>query len=222
MDITGVILLTGIGLVVGFLVAALFFSLRRESTPKQAPKQQLLSDADNKVDLWREGGEQRLVVEMNGVSYDQESKLRAEQRRTLESLVRELQTWLGRPTSAAAVEVPPQPVKSEPAKEQLVDSQEGPSRNPLKIFGGVLQPQKESDVDELDLSIVAQIDQILQTRLEELHLEDKGIQLVEGPDQGMIIEIGLDKYTEIEAIPDEEIRQLIRASVADWESSLGD
>jgi hypothetical protein len=222
MDITGVILLTGIGLVVGFLVAALIFSLRRESTPKQAPKQQLLSDADNKVDLWREEGEQRLVVEMNGVSYDQESKLRAEQRRTLESLVRELQTWLGRPTSAAAIAVPPQPVKSEPAKEQLVDSQEGPSRNPLKIFGGVLQPQKESDVDELDLSIVAQIDQILQTRLEELHLEDKGIQLVEGPDQGMIIEIGLDKYTEIEAIPDEEIRQLIHASVADWESSLGD
>jgi hypothetical protein len=222
MDITGVILLTGIGLVVGFLVAALIFSLRRESTPKQAPKQQLLSDADNKVDLWREGGEQRLVVEMNGVSYDQESKLRAEQRRTLESLVRELQTWLGRPTSAAAIAVPHQPVKSEPAKEQPVDSQEGPSRNPLKIFGGVLQPQKESDVDELDLSIVAQIDQILQTRLEELHLEDKGIQLVEGPDQGMIIEIGLDKYTEIEAIPDEEIRQLIRASVADWESSLGD
>lgn len=222
MDITGVILLTGIGLVVGFLVAALIFSLRRESTPKQVPKQQLLSDAENKVDLWREGGEQRLVVEMNGVSYDQESKLRAEQRKTLESLVRELQTWLGGTSAAAPVAGPLQPVKSEPAKEQLVDSQEEPSRNPLKIFGDVLQPQKKSEVDELDLSIVAQIDQILQTRLEELHLEDKGVQLVEGPDQGMIIEIGLDKYTEIEAIPDEEIRQLIRASVADWESSLGD
>ena len=67
-----------------------------------------------------------------------------------------------------------------------------------------------------------QIDQILQTKLEGTHLDDQGIRLVEGPEQGMVIEIGLDKYTEIEAVPDEQIRQLIRLSVADWERSLGD
>ena len=221
MDITGVVLFTGIGLVVGFLVAALIFSLRKESSPKQAPQQQLLSDSENKVRVWREGGDQQLVVEMDGVSHRQESDLHPDQKQKLVILVRELQTWIGASTAAAAV-VPPQPVKSEPAIEKTGDEQEGTSLNPLKIFGDVLQPQKKTEADELDQSIVSQIDQILQTKLEGTNLEDRGIRLVEGPDQGMVIEIGLDNYTEIDAVPDTQVRQLIRLSVADWENTLGD
>ena len=220
MDITGVILLTGIGLIVGFLVAALIFSVRKESAPEQSP-QQLLSDSENKIRVWREGGDQRLVVEMNGVSHHQESDLHADQKQKLVTLVRELQTWIGASTAAAAV-VPSQPVKSEPAIEKTGNEQDGTSFNPLKIFGDALQPQKKIEADELDQSIVSQIDQILQTKLEGTNIEDRGIRLVEGPDQGMVIEIGLDKYTEIEAVPDEQIRQLIRISVADWERTLGD
>ena len=221
MDITGVVLFTGIGLVVGFLVAALIFSLRKESSPKQAPQQQLLSDSENKVRVWREGGDQQLVVEMDGVSHRQESDLHPDQKQKLVILVRELQTWIGASTAAAAV-VPPQPVKSEPAIEKTGDEQEETSLNPLKIFGDALQPQKKTEADELDQSIVSQIDQILQTKLEGTNLEDHGIRLVEGPDQGMVIEIGLDNYTEIDAVPDTQVRQLIRFSVADWENTLGD
>jgi len=220
MDITGVILLTGIGLVVGFLVAALIFSVRKESSPKEV-SQQLLSDSENKVRVWREGGEQRLVVEMDGVLHRQESDLHADQKQKLITLVSELQTWIGASTAAAAV-VPPQPAKSEPAIEKTGDEQEGTNLNPLKIFGAALQPQKKTEADEIDQSIVSQIDQILQTRLEGTNLEDRGIRLVEGPDQGMVIEIGLDKYTEIDAVPDAQVRQLIRLSVADWEKTLGD
>ena len=221
MDITGVILLTGIGLVVGFLVAALIFSVRKESSPKEVPQQQLLSDSENKIRVWREGGDQGLVVEMNGVSHHQESDLHADQKQKLVNLVEELQTWIGASTAAAAV-VPSQPAKSEPAIEKSGNEQDGTSLNPLKIFGDALQPQKKIDADELDQSIVSQIDQILQAKLEETNFEDRGIRLVEGPKQGMVIEIGLDKYTEIEAVPDEQIRQLIRLSVADWERSIGD
>lgn len=221
MDITGVILMTGIGLVVGFLVAALIFSLRRESVSEQEPKEQLLSDAENEVRLWREGVEERLMLEMNGVSYRQGSRLEDEQRQTLETLVGELQTWLGAPTAAAGAVRPPQPELSSPPKEQAVQAQQETSLNPLKIFGNALQPQKKTEGDEIDLSIVAQIDQILQTKLEGTHLDEKGIRLVEGPDQGMVIEFGLDKYTEIEAVPDEQVRHLIRLSVAEWEKSIG-
>lgn len=221
MDITGVILLTGIGLVVGFLVAALIFSVRKDSSPKQAPQQQLLSDSENKIRVWREGGEQRLVVEMDGVSHRQESDLHADQKQKLITLVSELQTWIGASTAAAAV-VPPQPVKSEPAIEKNGDEQEGANLNPLKIFADALQAQKKTEADEIDQSLVSQIDQILQTKLEGTNLEDRGIRLVEGPDQGMVIEIGLDKYTEIDAVPDTQVRQLIRLSVADWEKTLED
>lgn len=221
MDLTGVILLTGIGLVVGFLVAALIFSVRKESTSQEQPKKQLLSDAENKVRLWREGGEERLVVEMNGVSYRRANKLHPEQKQVLDKIVKELQAWLGTSTATAAA-VTHQAVKAAPAIEPAVEARDGTSLNPLKIFGDVLQPQKKAVADEQDLSIVAQIDKILQAKIGGTHLEERGIRLVEGPDQGMVIEIGLDNYTDIEAVPDEEVRSLIRHSVAEWEKSLGD
>ena len=220
MDISGVILLAGIGVVIGFLVAALIFSLRKQSSPEQTP-QQLLSDSENKIRVWREGGDQRLVVEMNGVSHREESDLHADQKRLLVNLVRELQSWIGSSTTAAAGPAAQADVLKA-AHPQTEEGKKSPSLNPLKVFGDSLQPMKKSDADVLDQSIVSQIDTILQDKMEGTHLEDRGVRLVEGPDQGMVIEIGLDKYTEIEAIPDEQIRNLIRLSVAEWEKSIGD
>jgi hypothetical protein len=34
----------------------------------------------------------------------------------------------------------------------------------------------------------------------------------------MVIMVGLDQYADIDAVPDEEIRTVIRESVAEWES----
>ena len=221
MDISGVILLASIGVVIGFLLAALIFSLRKESSPEQVPQQQLLSDSENKIRVWREGGDQRLVVEMNGVSHRQESDLHTDQKRLLVNLTRELQSWIGSSTTAAA-ESAAQADIIKTALPQTDEVKKSPSLNPLKVFSDSLQPLKKSDADVIDQSIVSQIDSILQDKMEGTHLEDRGVRLVEGPDQGMVIEIGLDKYTEIEAIPDEQIRNLIRLSVAEWEKSVGD
>lgn len=221
MDISGVILLAGIGVVIGFLLAALIFSLRKESSPEQVPQQQLLSDSENKIRVWREGGDQRLVVEMNGVSHRQESDLHTDQKRLLVNLTRELQSWIGSSTTAAA-ESAAQADIIKTALPQTDEVKKSPSLNPLKVFSDSLQPLKKSDADVIDQSIVSQIDSILQNKMEGTHLEERGVRLVEGPDQGMVIEIGLDKYTEIEAIPDEQIRNLIRLSVAEWEKSVGD
>lgn len=220
MDISGVILLAGIGVVIGFLLAALIFSLRKESSPEQVP-QQLLSDSENKIRVWREGGDQRLVVEMNGVSHRQESDLHTDQKRLLVNLTRELQSWIGSSTTAAA-EPAAEAAILKTALPQTDEVKKSPSLNPLKVFSDSLQPLKKSDADVIDQSIVSQIDSILQDKMEGTHLEDRGVRLVEGHDQGMVIEIGLDKYTEIEAIPDEQIRNLIRLSVAEWEKSVGD
>jgi hypothetical protein len=38
----------------------------------------------------------------------------------------------------------------------------------------------------------------------------------------MLIEVGLNSYTDIDAIPDEGIRRVIRQSVADWEKRMGE
>ena len=221
MDLTGVILLTGIGVVVGFLLAALIFSLRKESSPEQAPQQQLLSDTEHNIRTWREGGDQHLVVELDGVSHRQESDLHADQRRLLADLTGELQDWIGKKPTPTA-EPSAQPDEHKATDLQTEEVKKTTSLNPLKVFSDSLQPKKKSSADEPDQSIVAQIDLILQAKMEGNQFEDQGIRLIEGPDQGMVIEIGISKYTEIDAVPDEQVRQLIRLSVVEWERSLGD
>ncbi len=118
--------------------------------------------------------------------------------------------------------LPTQSETFKPAPSTTGEETKRTSLNPLKIFNRSLQPLEKTGSKDPDLSIVAQIDEILQAKLEGIHLDDQGIRLVEGPDQGMVIEVGLNRYTEIDAVPDERVRQLIRLSVAEWESSLGD
>lgn len=219
MDLTGAILLTGIGIVIGFLFAALFFTLRRRSSPDLPSQERVLTDSEYSIRIWREGKERRLVIEMDGESHYPESELHTEQRRRITGLLGELHAWLD--VSPSSV-LPTQSETFKPAASTTGEETKSTSLNPLKIFSRSLQPLKKAGSSDPDLSIVAQIDEILQAKLEGIHLDDQGIRLVEGPDQGMVIEVGLNRYTEIDAVPDERVRQLIRLSVVEWESSLGD
>lgn len=222
MDTTGVILIAGIGFVLGFLLAALIFSLRKDSSPGEQSGRQVGSGSKKGIHVWREAHDQQLVIEIDGVSYRWESELNAEQRQVLDSLIRELGSWGSPSTTLAAEPAPPVPLTPPAELREPDETQKSLSLNPLKVFSDALQPVKKIAPDDSEQSIVAQIDQILQTRLEGSQFEERGIRLVEGPDQGMVIEVGLDKYTEIESVPEEQIRQLIHLSVAEWEESLGD
>lgn len=219
MDLTGAILLTVIGIVIGFLFAALFFTLRRRSSPEPPSQERVLTDSEYSILIWREGEDQRLVIEMDGVSHYQENELHTEQSRRITGLIRELQVWMD--VSPSSV-LPTQPGTFKPAASTTGAETKSTSLNPLKIFSRSLQPLEKDGSNDPDLSIVVQIDEILQAKLEGIHLDDQGIRLVEGQDQDMVIEVGLNRYTEIDAVPDERIRQLIRLSVADWENSMGD
>jgi hypothetical protein len=224
MDLTGAILLAGIALVIGFLVGMLVFSFRKESDPEGASRERVLSDAEHAIRVWREGKERRLVVEIGGVSHYRGSELHADQNQVVADLITELQAWMNPlPKPAEPPEV--EPLEREPMEvetEAIREETPGTSLNPLKIFGRSLQPLEKTSSDASDLSIVAQIDEILQEKLEGTELEDKGIRLIEGSDQSMVIQVGLQSYPEIEEVPDEQVRQLIRSSVTEWEESLGE
>lgn len=69
------------------------------------------------------------------------------------------------------------------------------------------------------LSVIEEIDKILQKKLEESPLGEKGIQLMENQNQEIRIWVGLNSYNAIEEVPDPEIRALIIESVKDWENS---
>jgi hypothetical protein len=99
--------------------------------------------------------------------------------------------------------------------EQSFGEQERPSLNPFQVFSrsGPESPAQEAAWK----SIVAQIDEILQEKLEGTAIKDRGIRLVELPNEGMVVMVGLEKFKDVEDIPNEDIRNVIHAAVEEWE-----
>lgn len=67
------------------------------------------------------------------------------------------------------------------------------------------------------LSIVQQIDEVLQEMLPGSSLAGKTVKLAEDPKEGVIVWIGARRYHGIDAVDDEEAKALLRAAVAEWE-----
>jgi hypothetical protein len=80
-------------------------------------------------------------------------------------------------------------------------------------------PAKPADEREFrSLSIVAQIDTVLQARLEDSPLADKGIRLIERTALGGVeVYVGHQKYPSLDDVPDQQIKTAIRAAIAEWE-----
>jgi len=71
-------------------------------------------------------------------------------------------------------------------------------------------------------SIAAQIDEILQEMLENSTLATRAIRLLELPNKGMVVMVGLEQYEGVDGVPDEEIKKVIRAAVAEWERRISE
>jgi hypothetical protein len=218
MDLTGALILSAIGALIGFLVGALIFSLRRSGSAPSPPPERMISESQRELRFWREGEDRHLVVEIDGASYHRGNELSDEQNHRLVKLQAELQAWLQVPPAPPAAAMPTQLDASKPKAGQPAEDPKRTSLNPFSIFTRSFQPMEKTGADEPDKSIVEQIDEILQAKLHGTHLEERGIKLVEGPDQGMVIEVGLDRYRDIDSVPDEAVRQIIRVSVAEWEN----
>lgn len=98
----------------------------------------------------------------------------------------------------------------------LLQQEEAPPSPP--VSPPVSPPAKEEVIQAGSLSIVEQVDDILQENLARSPLNEKGIHLKEDPQKGMIIWVGLASYENITDIPDQSIREIIRAAVRKWES----
>jgi len=67
------------------------------------------------------------------------------------------------------------------------------------------------------LSIVQQIDTVLQERLLNTPLEKSGLRLQESPQGGVEVYVGSQKFDSIDEVPDAGIKTTIRAAIAAWE-----
>jgi hypothetical protein len=103
---------------------------------------------------------------------------------------------------------------NEPVQEETIKPQ---SMNVLDLMSRTIQPKK-GDLQESPKSITAQIDEILQEMLNESEYKNQAIRLREDIGKGVVVMVGLEQYEGIEAVPDPEIRSMIRSAVSEWES----
>ncbi len=207
LNAIGLIVLVGaaVGLLLG-LVAGLLLAGGEEKPPRRG----LVSA----LRLWRRKTDGALWVQLpEEEAADSPQGLPAEQRAALERLLSELAHWLGAPPPAAAspsaAASPPEPPRS---------------LNPFKPFRDTLTRRRSAAEEPVlppaSLSIAAQVDEILQEMLEGTPLEARGIRLMELPGQGMVVLVGLEKFVTVDEVPYDDVRAVLKAAVARWETKM--
>lgn len=230
MNLTPIVITGIVFLLVGIAIGSLLSGLNRDTSEKSS---QLLADEGEWVECIslvsdREGKE--IFPKFDEKVYKQKDEMSSQHREILVKALGAVSKWLGEPVGEApAIPKVPTPEAAIPAAadasvvspEIMIQPVTPPatkiSMNPIDFFTKVLQSDVKT-VKPAPKSIVAQIDEILQEKLLGTPMEKRGVRLVEFPNQGMVVLIGLDKYEGVDEVPDEEIRQLIRSAVKEWEA----
>jgi len=231
-----------VGIVIGAMLALLLTPREQQSELPPKLKERKLFPA---LRLWREPGSRRLVLELDGKFYTNPGALPADKSQELAGLAEAIQTWVEHPaeiskaaeaapvlppTSDApiradqAVLIPPPPADTAPALVALA-SQPPAFRPPVMsppavepVAPVIMLPGVEVPAPAAKpLTIVGQIDAILQEILLDSPLRTRGIRLVEDGRDGVTVWVGLDHYSGIDAVPYLEVKQIIRQAVAEWE-----
>lgn len=219
MDPVTLLVVAIICLAIGFLGGILVNTLRGDRQQAPEPPKDAAPSTDPQLAGYKEvarfmrmGENGPLLVMMDGKLAGSAIEIEAEERNRLEDLVLEMRTWMGfQPypaqdpfgSSVAGAQAP------EPAVVQA-----------SAAFGSAAIPAGPvlaTPPFAAPKSIVGQIDEILQDHLFGTPLADKRIRLVEKPNQGVVVMIGLEQFPSIEDVPDPEIRNLIRQAVSEWE-----
>jgi len=135
-----------------------------------------------------------IALELDGQPVN-EGNLSSDQRRRLANLIAQIRPWLdGSARTSASPRI------------------EG--KEPIKV-----KKPETSEVPQEQTGIVSQINRILQVRLPGTPMAKRGIRIQESESGGVQVFVGLKVYDGLEAVPDPEIRSLIREAVEEWERS---
>ncbi len=197
---------------------------------KEAPNRNLTEVAN----LWRDDRNGRLVFQIEDQYYKRGDELTNKERELLLKIVMDFYRWLEPPSAVSSkleegdqftslnASMPTSSVQ--PVSLPLIDleiSEKGSETkakglNPATFISKALR----SDITVPHppaQSMVAQVDEILQEKLRAEDMQKWAVRLIEFPGKGMVVLVGLDQYSNIDDVPYERVRKVIRESVAEWE-----
>jgi len=172
----------------------------------QAP--QIVKDNPGLLRLKNESG--RIVLELDGEPV--ERALSPERKKRLIELITIFRPWLdtGQPSQTASRPMPP------PQAQPMMTPVSEPISRPIQPAAAA--PKKpELEKNLASLSIVQQIDSVLQARIVDTPLAKQGVRLQESLQGDVEVYVGLKKFHSVEDVPDEAVRSTIRAAIAEWE-----
>ena len=159
-----------------------------------------------------------LTLDLDGTRADT-SSLSAEQRRRLIEMLSLMRPWLeGRSVPAPSMKASPPPLSGQPGPAPISPAPPIPKPTPQPSAPRASTIAKEDRPSAPANSIVTQIDAILQARLAGSPLESRGVFLTQSPEGGVIVYVGLTRYTGVEDVPDAEVKAAIRAAISEWEN----
>ena len=151
------------------------------------------------------------ALDMDGQTVDT-APLSEPNRKRLLGLLNAMRPWIeGKTAAPVAVPAPaPQPVTppAAPAAPAQVKA-----AAPVPPVAAAIKDEKII----APLSIVEQIDEILQSRLAASPLAGRGIWLQESPEGGVIVWVGMQKFAGVDEVTDPDVQSIIRAATAEWE-----
>jgi hypothetical protein len=224
-------------IIVGFLLALLvtpLLGLDNKSPKAELPHEEdpeIVKDtrmpltAERSLRVTHDPRDNRIIIEIDGQVYTSVEELSQEQRRFLSSTSSALVAWMSRSVLDPGLPVPSPQTPLPPIKIEQVPVEPKPGaaeRSLVNSFLKTLQPAGTKTPPQLK-SLAAQVDEVLQEKLPFSGLSHHSIHLVDLPNYGMSVQVDLEQYPGIDAVPDEAVRKFIRESVEEWKrrTSLG-
>ena len=212
IDLILFILIGAVGFVLGMLINQLINNWTNKDQPiKPEAKQDVL------LTISRNPKSGQLMVSVAGKKATRSDRLTKKEQETTQDLITELNAHL-RSTNLPKIEKRDLSInKEKPGAETMDESISKPSLNPVTALVRALQADvKKSELPTI--SIVTQINDILQEDLRNApHIHDP-VCLMEWPGKGMIVMVGLEKYDTVDDVPDEDIQDIIHGAVKKWEN----
>ena len=225
-----------VGFILGFLARVLTHqgsdTKDMKAGPKSKGKKTLHRSWIEVANLWRDRRDGRLIFQIEDKHYKRGDELTKRERAILLKVVMDFYRWLEPPSSEQAKNAggniqnipdrdsapgtPASETNQEVSIEELTTAEPEVQLSSSMIRSAFINANVATPETQAP-SMVAQVDRILQDKLEAANMQKWAVRLTEVPNHGMVVWVGMERYEWLDEVPYKRVRDIIRESVAEWE-----